>query len=154
VRSRRIGANACRIAWPSGAAPGTSRSCGLGTRSSTTEAASAGADEAAIEKISDRAHLFLDENEALIHLEPLDQFRFGFVDRLRKLGFESTKAALYSLALRYFSYIPTIEDIRNDVNLSVARQPIGGGVPSQFKAILDQLAAEAQRQDMGYGDGP
>jgi tetratricopeptide (TPR) repeat protein len=104
------------------------------------QAASAGADDAAIEKISDRAHLFLDENEALIHLEPLDQFRFGFVDRLRKLGFESTKAALYSLALRYFSYIPTIEDIRNDVNLSVARQPIGGGVPSQFKAILDQLA--------------
>lgn len=104
------------------------------------QAASAGADEAAIEKISDRAHLFLDQNEKLIHIEPLDQYRFGFVDRLRKLGFESTKAGLYSLALRYFSYLPTIEDIRNDVNLSVARQPIGGGVPSQFQAILDQLA--------------
>jgi tetratricopeptide (TPR) repeat protein len=104
------------------------------------QAGSAGTDEAAIEKISDRGHLFLDANEALIHIEPLDQFRFGFVDRLRKLGFESTKAGLHSLALRYFSYLPTIEDIRNDVNLSVARQPIGGGVPSQFKAILDQLA--------------
>lgn len=103
------------------------------------QAASAGTDDAAIEKISDRAHQFLDQNEALIHLEPMDQYRFGFVERLRKLGFESTKAGLYSLALRYFSYIPTIEDIRGDVKLAVARQPIGGGIPSQFQALLDQL---------------
>jgi len=104
------------------------------------QATAANGEEAAIEKIADRGHAFLDKNEHLIHLEPLDQFRFGFVDRLRKLGYESTKAGLYSLALRYFSYLPTIDDIRTDVNLSVARQPIGAGVPSQFKAILDQLA--------------
>lgn len=104
------------------------------------QAMAANGDEAAVEKLADRAHAFLDKNDHLIHIEPLDQFRFGFVDRLRKLGFESTRAGLYSVALRYFSYLPTIEDIRNDVNLSVARQPIGAGVPSQFQAILDQLA--------------
>jgi len=96
-------------------------------------------DDAAIEKISDRGHDFLDKNGDLIHLEPLDQFRFGFVDRLRKLGFESTKAGLYSLAIRYFSYVPTIEEIRTDVHLSLARQAIGVGIPSQFQAILNQL---------------
>lgn len=103
------------------------------------QANSAVNDEAAIEKISNSAHEFLDKNESLIHIEPLDQFRFGFVDRLRKLGFESTKAGLHTLALRYFSYTPTIEDVRNDLKLALGRQPIGVGVPSQFQAILDQL---------------
>jgi outer membrane protein assembly factor BamD (BamD/ComL family) len=104
------------------------------------QAGAAGTDEAALDKVSDRGHAFLDKNGSLIHLEPLDQFRFGFVDRLRKLGFESTKAGLYSLALRYFSYVPTIEDVRNDLNLSLARQPAGSGIPAQFQAVLDQLA--------------
>lgn len=104
------------------------------------QANAAGTDEVALEKLSDRGHEFLDKNGELIHLEPLDQFRFGFVDRLRKLGFESTKAGLYSLALRYFSYVPTIEDVRNDLNLSLARQPAGVGIPSQFQSIIDQLA--------------
>ncbi len=104
------------------------------------QANAAGTDEVALEKVSDRGHEFLDKNGSLIHLEPLDQFRFGFVDRLRKLGFESTKAGLYSLALRYFSYVPTIGDVRNDLNLSLARQSAGGGVPAQFQAVLDQLA--------------
>lgn len=99
----------------------------------------AGDDQAARDKIAAGAHAFLDQNDSLIHVEPIDQFRHGIVDRLRMLGFESTKAGLYSLALRYFSYIPTIQEIRDDVNLSVARQPVGAGIPSQFKALLEQL---------------
>jgi tetratricopeptide (TPR) repeat protein len=110
------------------------------------QANAAGTDEVALDKVSDRGHEFLDKNGTLIHLEPLDQFRFGFVDRLRKLGFESTKAGLYSLALRYFSYVPTIEDVRNDLNLSLARQPAGMGVPSQFQNIIDQLAAREKAE--------
>jgi tetratricopeptide (TPR) repeat protein len=103
------------------------------------QASAAVNDDEALEKISDRGHLFLDANGDLIHLEPLASYRFGFVDRLRKLGFESAKAGLHSLALRYFSFVPTINDIRNDLHLTLARQAIGGGVPSQFQAILDQL---------------
>lgn len=104
------------------------------------QAKAAAGDEAEIDRISDRGHEFLERNEAHIHVEPVDQFRFGFVDRLRKLGFESTRVGLYSLALRYFSYLPTIEDIRNDVNLAIARQPAGVGVPAHYQALLDQLA--------------
>ncbi len=103
------------------------------------EAKAAGADDDALNALSNRAHDFLDANGELIRLEPLDQFRFGFYDRLRKLGFESAQAGLYTLAIRYFSYVPTIEDVRTDLNLSLARQPIGVGIPSQFQHIIGQL---------------
>lgn len=96
-------------------------------------------DRDAIEKISDRAQEFLDTNEEAIHVVPFDQFRFGFVERLRKLGFESTKVGLYALALRYFSYVPTIQDIRDDINLNMARRPVGNPIPSQIQAALDEL---------------
>lgn len=104
------------------------------------EQALAAPDDAAFEKIADSANEFLDKNGDMIHLDPLTQFRLGFVDRFRRLGFESARVGLYSLALRYFSYVPTIEQIRDEVNLSIARQPVGASVPSQFQAVLDQLA--------------
>jgi len=103
------------------------------------QADEAGDDTARAEKIAEAAHSFLDENEDAIDLDPLDQFRYGFVERLRKLGFESTKAGLYSLALRYFSYAPTIEDVKQDINLSLARLPLGTGVPGQYQQLLDRI---------------
>lgn len=103
------------------------------------QANAAGTDEAALEKISESAHDFLDKNMEFISLSPLDQFRFGFVERLRKLGFESTKAGLYSVALRYFSFAPTLEDVKVDINLGLARLPIGSGVPSQYQQLLDRI---------------
>ena len=103
-------------------------------------AVAAGQDEAAMNAVADQANAFLDKNGDLIRLEPLDQYRFGFIDRLRKLGFESTKAGLYSVALRYFSFLPTLEDVKQDLNLSLARQPFGTGIPSQYQKIIDQIA--------------
>lgn len=105
------------------------------------QANAAGTDEGAREKIAERAHDFLDKNQESITLSPLDQFRFGFVDRLRKLGFESTKAGLYSLALRYFAFAPTLEDVKNDINLGLTRLPIGQGIPSQYQGLIDRIAA-------------
>ncbi len=104
------------------------------------QANGAGADIDALEKISNRAHAFLDQNSASIKLSPLDQFRFGFVDRLRKLGLESTKAGLYSVALRYFAFAPTLEDVKQDINLGLARLPVGSGVPSQYQQLIDRVA--------------
>lgn len=98
-------------------------------------------DEGAIDSIETSGLGFLNKYGDFIKVRPLDQFRFGFVDRLKKLGYESTKAGLYTLALRYFSYTPTIQQIRDDVNLSLAQLPIGAGVPSQYKHIIEQLDA-------------
>lgn len=106
----------------------------------------AGTDEAALEKIAERAHEFLDKNQEMITLSPLDQFRFGFVDRLRKLGFESTKAGLYSVALRYFAFTPTLEDVKKDINLGLTRLPIGAGVPSQYQQLIDRVAQYEQAE--------
>ncbi|MDF1850143.1 MAG: tetratricopeptide repeat protein [Verrucomicrobiales bacterium] len=104
------------------------------------QANGAGSDTAALEKVSERAHAFLDLNADSIKLSPLDQFRFGFVDRLRKLGLESTKAGLYSVALRYFAFAPTLEDVKQDINLGLARLPVGSGIPSQYQQLIDRIA--------------
>ena len=104
------------------------------------QANGAGSDTAALEKVSERAHAFLDQNADSIKLSPLDQFRFGFVDRLRKLGLESTKAGLYSVALRYFAFAPTLEDVKQDINLGLARLPVGSGIPSQYQQLIDRIA--------------
>ncbi len=107
---------------------------------SYVEQAGAAPDDVSFEKIAESASAFLDKNGSLVHLDPLTQFRLGFVDRFRKLGYESANVGLYGLALRYFSYVPTIEDVRTELNLTLARQPVGAGVPAQFQAVLDQLA--------------
>ncbi|HRQ88556.1 MAG TPA: tetratricopeptide repeat protein, partial [Bacteroidia bacterium] len=104
------------------------------------QANAAGGDSAAIDRIEDKADEFLERNGHLIRLDPLAQYRLGFFDRLRKLGFESAKAGLYSLSLRFFSYVPTIEDIRSDLYLTLARQPVGTKMPAHFQTILDELA--------------
>ncbi len=110
------------------------------------EATAVAGDAAAIDKISESGHEFLDQNESSLHMGPFDQFRFGFVDRLKKLGFESTKVGLYSLALRYFSYLPTIQDIRDDINLNIARLPYGAAVPSQVQALINDLAKREEAE--------
>src|SRR5690606_13425440 len=56
------------------------------------QAIAAAGDDAAIDKIEAQAHEFLDGNDSQIHVAPIDQFRFGFYDRIRKLGFEATRA--------------------------------------------------------------
>lgn len=104
------------------------------------KAMEAGVTDADIEAIAEESHAFLDKNAESIQISPLDQFRYGFVDRLRTLGFESTRAGLYSVALRYFALLPTIEDVKVDLNLSLARQPIGSGIPSQYQVIIDNIA--------------
>lgn len=100
----------------------------------------AGVTDADIEKIAEESHAFLDKNATAVNITPLDQFRFGFVDRLRTLGFESTRAGLYSVALRYFALLPTIQDVKDDLELSLGRLPIGTSPPSQYQALLDNLA--------------
>lgn len=97
-------------------------------------------DVVTIERVSIAANAFLDQNEALLSLSPLDKFRFGFYDRLRVLGLEASTAGLYPFALRLFAMVPTLEDVKEDINLGLARLPLGSPVPSQYQQLIDRIA--------------
>lgn len=102
-------------------------------------AKAAGADMVLLESIEVKGHAFLDQYLGYVTVEPFDSFRFGFVDRFRKLGMECTRHGLYSLALRFFAQCATIEEIRQDINLRLASLPIGSGVPAIYQGFINQL---------------
>lgn len=98
----------------------------------------------AVDQIEAQAQLFLDRNAAAIEVSPLDKFRFGFIDRFKKLGFESSEIGMQTLALRFYSMVPTLEDVEYDVQSRLALIP-GGSVPAAFQQILDQIAEQKKR---------
>ncbi len=106
----------------------------------TEKAKEPGVDDAELEKIEEQVHDFLDMNASVLNLSTVDQYRFGFVERLRKLGFESTKVGLYTSALRYFSLSPTLADVKKDLELALARQDAGVEVPAHYQQLLNKLA--------------
>ena len=103
------------------------------------EAIRDGADPKKLESIEAQAHAFLDRNLEFVTVEPFDSFRFGFLDRFRKLGYECTKSGLYSLGLRFFANCATLEQVKEDINLRLARLPIGAGVPSAYQQFINQV---------------
>ncbi|MDF1825178.1 MAG: tetratricopeptide repeat protein [Verrucomicrobiales bacterium] len=105
------------------------------------DAKAAGDDGVALEKVSDAANSFLDANEAKLTLSPLDSYRFGFYGQLRVLGFQASNSGLYPLALRIFAMVPTLEDVKKDINLGLARQPLGADPPSQYQILIDRIQA-------------
>ncbi|MEM7602290.1 MAG: hypothetical protein AAF357_12845, partial [Verrucomicrobiota bacterium] len=97
----------------------------------------AGNNQDLIASIERRANAFLDKNVSAVRLSPVQSFGFGFVDRFRMLSVESVKSGLYGLALRYLSFTPTLEQVKQDIDLSLARLPVGADVPSQYQRLLD-----------------
>ena len=87
-----------------------------------------------------QAHLFLDENAAVLDVSPVDKFRFGFVERLKKLGFDSSEAGLHTLALRFFSMVPTLEEVDYDIQRRIQVLP-GQAVPAAYQQLIDQVKA-------------
>ncbi|MDF1657796.1 MAG: tetratricopeptide repeat protein [Verrucomicrobiales bacterium] len=110
------------------------------------QAEASGGDGVVIEKVSDSAHAFLDQNELMLSLSPLDKYRFGFYDRLRVLGFEASKVGLYPLAIRLFAMVPTLEDVKSDINLALGRLPFGAGIPSQYQQLLERIEKMEQAE--------
>ena len=104
------------------------------------QAKNAGADPAKLAAIETQANVFLDQNLAFVSVQPFDSFRFGFLDRFRKLGYEATKAGLYTLGLRFFSSCATLDEVKKDIDLRLARLPVGSGVPSAYQQFIDQIA--------------
>ncbi len=104
-----------------------------------TEAMEANGDQAKVTDIAELAHGFLDTNLQYVTAQPFDSFRFGFVDRFRKLGFECTKSGLYSVALRFLSQAATLEEVKQDIDFRLAQLPIGAGVPAAYQQFLNQI---------------
>ncbi|MCB1077326.1 MAG: tetratricopeptide repeat protein, partial [Verrucomicrobiae bacterium] len=94
---------------------------------------------AAADQIEAQAQLFLDQNAGTIDVSPVDKYRFGFIDRLKKLGFESSEAGMQTLALRFYSMVPTLEEVEYDIQARIQILP-GGAVPAAYQQILDQIA--------------
>ncbi|MCB1062813.1 MAG: tetratricopeptide repeat protein, partial [Verrucomicrobiae bacterium] len=98
----------------------------------------------AAEQIEVQAQLFLDQNAAVVDVSPVDKFRFGFIDRLKKLGFDSSEAGMQTLALRFFSMVPTLEEVEYDLQSRIQILP-GQAVPAAYQQIIDQVKAQREK---------
>ncbi|MEO0413968.1 MAG: hypothetical protein AAF226_03335 [Verrucomicrobiota bacterium] len=103
------------------------------------EAGKAEGDLAKIQNVEARAHAFLDKNLPAIDVAPFDKFRFQFADRLLQLGADCTKKDLHSVALRFFSEVPTLAEISGDIDLRLAQLPLGAGVPPIYQQYIDEV---------------
>lgn len=94
-----------------------------------------------------KANDFLNKYAPSLEVRPFDQARFGFGQRLKKLGFESAQAGLHVLALRYYSMIPTAEDILADVKTRVLTLPQGTTTPTVYLDAIKKYEDELKQPD-------
>lgn len=98
----------------------------------------------AITQIEIQGHLFLDQNGEVLNVNPVDKFRFGFIDRFKKLGFDSSEAGMQTLALRFYSMVPTLEEVVYDINARVQILP-GQQAPAAYQGIIDQATEQMNK---------
>lgn len=89
------------------------------------------------EGIETTANLFLDQHEESLQLSAFDKQRFGMIERLRKLGFDSGNVGMNALALRYYSMIPTTGQVIEDLKMRASQY--GAAMP---KIYADMIATE------------
>lgn len=99
------------------------------------------------EKVRDSAHAFLDQYGGLFSISPYDKARLGFVERLRKLGYDAQQAQLYDVALRFFTMVPTTQAILEDLH---SRAEQSGGAQ---RAAYEEVIAKYEEQ-IASGDPP
>ncbi len=97
--------------------------------------------------INRKAHDFLNKYSKALTVQPFDQARFGFGQRLKKLGFESAQAGLHTLALRYYSMIPTADDILADVKMRTLTLRQGTPVPAIYSSTIKKYEDELKKPD-------
>ncbi len=98
----------------------------------------------AITQIEVQGNLFLDQNAEVLNVNPVDKFRFGFIDRFKKLGFDSSEAGMQTLALRFYSMVPPLEDVLYDINGRVQILP-GQTAPAAYQQIIDQVTEQMNK---------
>lgn len=108
------------------------------------ELASQAATPEAVTQIEIQGNLFLDKNAEVINVSPVDKFRFGFIDRFKKLGFDSSEAGMQSLALRFYSMVPTLEAVEYDLQGRIQVLP-GQAAPAAYQQIIDQVKEQRSK---------
>lgn len=98
----------------------------------------------ALSEVEQKAQKFLDLNGAVLQVRPMEKFRFGFIERLKKLGYESSQAEMQTLALRFFSMAPTMEEVMNDIMGRVQQFP-GAAVPAAYQEIINLVKAQQSK---------
>lgn len=91
------------------------------------------------------AHLFLDKYDDSLSLSAFDKQRFGMVERMRKLGFDSGNAGMYTLALRYYSMIPTTQQVIDDLKMRASQY--GKNMPAIFADTIAKEEAKLATDD-------
>ncbi|MCB1232418.1 MAG: tetratricopeptide repeat protein [Verrucomicrobiae bacterium] len=91
-----------------------------------------------ISLVEEAGNQFLDRNAEVLNVSPVDKFRFGFIDRFKKLGFDSSEAGMQTLALRFYSMVPTLEEVDYDLQGRIQVLP-GQAAPAAYQQIIDQV---------------
>ena len=97
--------------------------------------------------INGKANDFLNKYSGSLALRPFDKARYGFGQRLKKLGFESAQAGLHTLALRYYSMIPTTDDMLADVKMRILTLPQNAAVPVLYTDAIKNFEDELKKED-------
>ena len=96
-------------------------------------------------EIAKSAHMFLDEHEASLQLSAFDKQRFGMIERLRKLGYDSNNSGMSTLALRYYSMIPTTKQVLDDLKMRASTY--GDNVPAVYTELIGNEEAKLASAD-------
>tara|TARA_R110002096_G_scaffold147671_16_gene307684 strand:+ start:15566 stop:18595 length:3030 start_codon:yes stop_codon:yes gene_type:complete len=106
------------------------------------DSAQKGGDKAAINK---SANKFLDTYGSLFSISPYEKQQLGFVDRLRLIGYRAQQAGLNVVALRFFSMVPTTQDILDDLRTRAAQT--GGAARARYDEVIAEYEGKLQAPD-------
>ncbi|MCB1235703.1 MAG: tetratricopeptide repeat protein, partial [Verrucomicrobiae bacterium] len=102
---------------------------------------------AQIAEIEKSANLFLDKNAAFVAVQPVESFRYGFIDRMKKLGLECARSGLGGLSIRFFSMVPSLDEVMQDAESRVifnagyqqivdqVKEQMGKPIPPDFEVL-------------------
>ncbi len=97
------------------------------------------------QELTKAANEFLDTYGGLFSLSPYDKQQLGFVDRLRLIGFRAQQAGLNVIALRFFSMVPTTQDILDDLKTRAAQT--GGTARARYDEMIAKFDETLQSTD-------
>ena len=84
--------------------------------------------------VTKRANEFLNSYSSLFSIGAYDKARLGFAEQLRIVGYRAQQSGLYEVALRFFSMVPTTQDILQDLETRAAQT--GGAAQAAYMQVI------------------